>query len=73
MPPVMSPEMPALDTAMTMAPILPSMGSMELRRLLPPSLGTSSGGACRGILPEGTRGGARRVADIVTSLHPGSG
>ncbi len=61
MPPIRNPPGPRLVMpTMTTAPTLPSMGSIEVSRLDPPSLGCSSGGGCTVSLPEGTRGGASR-------------
>ena len=69
MPPVMKPVGPAFEmVTITIAPMLPSMGSSDVMR--PPlSLGTSSGGACTTILPPGTRGGASRGPALMTHLR----
>ena len=52
MPPVRKPVRPELDmTIITMAETLPNSGTSMVNRLLTPSLGSNSGGACNTTLP----------------------
>ena len=62
MPPVMKPVGPAFEiVTMTIAPIEPSIGSIELSEELTPSPAVSSGGGCTVTRPLGTLGDASRA------------